>query len=98
MDKAYLFMAIAFGASFVLGLLTAKTWIPVSLSTMAPSIAALVFYGLPAGKDIGPLFALVGPFLFVGTIWYAIIGFAGARLAGRVRTRLEKTRQTEADD
>lgn len=97
MDKAYLFMAIAFGASFVLGLLTAKTWIAVCLSTMAPSIAALAFYGIPAGKDVGGLFALVGPFLVAGTIWYAIIGLAGARLGRRVRTRFERTKQTEAD-
>ena len=97
MDKAYLFMAIAFGASFVLGLITAKNWIAVYLSTMAPSIAALFFYGIPAGKDIGPLFAIAGPFLLAGSIWYAIIGLAGARLGRRVRTRFENTRQTESD-
>ena len=97
MDKAYLFMAIAFGASFILGLITAKNWIAVCLSTMAPSTAALLFYGIPASKDVGPLFAIAGPFLVAGSIWYAIIGLAGARLGRRVRIRFENARRTEAD-
>lgn len=97
MDKAYLFMAMAFGASFILGLLTEKPWIAVLLSTMTPSIASLFFYGIPAGKHIGQLFLLVGPFLIAATIWYAIIGLIGARLGKRVRTLFENKKQRGSD-